>query len=100
MNATANSPSSGMPSLGLPAGLVIKESVARKAPLLSRNASIALGVVGLHIAFIWALQSGLLMRAAEIISPAEVLTQFIEPPAPKVEPVPPKPPEPVKKPVV
>ncbi|MES2510818.1 MAG: energy transducer TonB [Pseudomonadota bacterium] len=100
MNAIPNSPSSGMPSLGLPPGLVIEPTPQAKAPLLSRNASIGLAVVGLHIAFIWALQSGLLMRAAEIIIPAEVLTQFIEPPAPKVEPVPPKPPEPVKKQVV
>lgn len=61
---------------------------------LSRNAVIALAVVGLHVAFIWALQSGLLMRAAEIIVPAEILTQFVDPPAPKVEPVPPTPPTP------
>ncbi|MCZ8256281.1 MAG: energy transducer TonB [Polaromonas sp.] len=63
-------------------------------PPLSRNAVIALVVVGLHVAFIWALQSGLLMRAAEIIVPAEILTQFVDPPAPKVEPVPPTPPTP------
>jgi protein TonB len=55
---------------------------------------IALVVVGLHVGFIWALQSGLLMRAAEIIVPAEILTQFVDPPAPKVEPVPPTPPTP------
>ncbi|AYQ29186.1 MULTISPECIES: energy transducer TonB [unclassified Polaromonas] len=61
---------------------------------LSRNAVIALVVVGLHVAFIWALQSGLLMRAAEVIVPAEILTQFVDPPAPKVEPVPPTPPTP------
>jgi protein TonB len=61
---------------------------------LSRNAVIALAVVGLHVGFIWALQSGLLMRAAEIVVPAEVLAQFIDPPAPKVEPVPPTPPTP------
>jgi protein TonB len=61
---------------------------------LSRNAVIALTVVGLHVGFIWALQSGLLMRAAEIVVPAEVLAQFIDPPAPKVEPVPPTPPTP------
>jgi len=68
---------------------------------LSRNAVIALVVVGLHIGFIWALQSGLLMRAAEIVVPAEILTQFINPPAPKAEPVPPTPPTPAvqKKPV-
>ena len=61
-----------------------------------RNAIIAVAVVALHVGFIWALQSGLLMRAAEIIVPAEVLSQFIEPPAPKVTPVPPAPPSPPK----
>jgi protein TonB len=61
---------------------------------LSRNTVIALAVVALHVGFIWALQSGLLMRAAEIVVPAEILTQFVDPPAPKVEPVPPAPPAP------
>jgi protein TonB len=61
---------------------------------LSRNAVIALAVVALHVGFIWALQSGLLMRAAEVIVPAEILTQFVDPPAPKVEPVPPTQPTP------
>jgi protein TonB len=56
---------------------------------------IALAVVALHVGLIWALQSGLLMRAAEIVVPAEILTQFVDPPAPKVEPVPPAPPTPV-----
>lgn len=65
----------------------------KRAPL-SRNALIAIAVVLLHVAFIWALQSGLLMRAAEIIVPAEILTQFVDPPAPKVDPVPPVPPTP------
>lgn len=64
---------------------------------LSRNAVIALVVVALHVGFIWALQSGLLMRAAEIVVPAEILTQFVDPPAPKVEPAPPLPPKPVVK---
>ena len=59
---------------------------------LSRNAIVALAVVALHVGFIWALQSGLLMRAVEIIVPAEVLSQFIEPPAPKVTPITPVPP--------
>lgn len=61
---------------------------------LSRNTVIALSVVALHIGFIWVLQSGLLMRAAEIVIPAEILTQFVDPPAPKAEPVPPAPPTP------
>lgn len=58
---------------------------------LSRNAVIALLVVALHVGFIWALQSGLLMRAAELVVPAEVLSQFVDPPAPKLEPLPPPP---------
>lgn len=62
---------------------------------LSRNAVIALMVVALHVGLIWALQSGLLMRAAELVVPAEVLSQFVDPPAPKAEPVPPAAPTPV-----
>ncbi|MDB5964319.1 MAG: energy transducer TonB, partial [Polaromonas sp.] len=58
------------------------------------NMVIALAVVAFHVVFIWALQSGLLMRTAELIVPAEVLSQFIEPPAPRVTPVPPTPPAP------
>ena len=61
---------------------------------LSRNTAIVLAVAALHAGFIWALQCGLLMRAAELVVPAEVLSQFVEPPAPKIEPVPPTPPAP------
>ena len=59
---------------------------------LSRNAVIALMVLLLHIGLIWALQSGLLMRTAELLVPAEVLAQLIEPPVPKPEPAPVPPP--------
>ncbi len=58
---------------------------------LSRNAVIAGSVVLLHVAGLWALQSGLLRRAAEVIVPAEVLSEFITPPAPPPPPVPPPP---------
>ena len=61
-------------------------------PRLSRNTVIAIAVVALHVGLIWALQSGLLMRTAELIVPVEVLAQFIEPPQPIQEPVPPAPP--------
>lgn len=61
---------------------------------LSRNALIALVVVALHVGFIWVLQSGLLMHTAELVVPAEVLSQFIDPPAPRVEPAPPVAPTP------
>ena len=64
---------------------------------------IALSVVLLHIGALWALQSGLLLRAVQIILPAEILSEFIEPPAPKIVPPPPRspaPPVPALQPVV
>ena len=67
--------------------------------VISRNAAIALVVVVMHVGLIWALQSGLLMRVAEVVVPVELLSQFIEPPAPKANTPPPKPSEPVKKPI-
>lgn len=67
---------------------------------VSRNAVIVGSVVALHVAGIWALQSGLVRKAAEVIVPAEVLSEFIAPPAPpappKVTPPPPAPPPPPK----
>ena len=66
-------------------------------PVISRNLAIALSVVLLHVGFIWALYSGLLMRAVELVVPVAVLTQFIEPPAPKVATPPPPAPPQVKK---
>lgn len=53
---------------------------------LSRNAVIAGSVVVLHVAGLWALQSGLVRKTAEIIIPAEVLSEFIAPPAPVAAP--------------
>ena len=57
----------------------------------SRNASLVLAVVGLHVGGLYALQSGLLRRAVEVVVPVEVLAQLIEPAKPKVEPPPPQP---------
>jgi len=59
---------------------------------LSRTAVIALAVVALHVGLIWALQSGLLLRTAQLIVPVEVLAQLIELPEPKPQPAPPAPP--------
>jgi len=69
-------------------------------PRVSRNAAIVAGVVGFHVLALWALQSGLLRRAVEVIVPVEILSEIITPPAPKVTPPPPAPPTPVKQPVV
>jgi periplasmic protein TonB len=62
----------------------------------NRNAFIAGAVLLFHVLAIWALQTGLLMRAVEIIVPVEVLAQMVELPMPKADPTPQKPPEPVK----
>ncbi|NUO73968.1 MAG: energy transducer TonB, partial [Frateuria sp.] len=42
----------------------------------SRNTAIAAGVVLFHVAALWALQSGLIRRAAEVIVPVEILAQI------------------------
>ena len=64
-------------------------------PPLNRNILIAASVVVLHVAVLWALQNGLLRRAAETVVPAEILTRIIEIEPPKVAPPPsPAPPSP------
>ena len=64
---------------------------------ISRNTVIVGSVIALHVVGIWALQSGLVRKAAEVIVPAELLSQFIAPPAPpQVTPPPPAPPPPPK----
>jgi periplasmic protein TonB len=75
----------------------MNESVRLGPPRLSRNAVVAGSVVLFHIAALWALQTGLVRRAIEIVIPATLLSEMISPPAPKEEPpVPmPKPPAPV-----
>nr|WP_315430078.1 energy transducer TonB [uncultured Albidiferax sp.] len=68
-------------------------------PRLSRNAVIVSSVLVFHGLAIWALQSGLVRKAIEIVVPVEMLSEFIEAPKPKVAP-PPPPPAPIKQPVV
>ena len=67
---------------------------------LNRNLVIGGSVVLFHVAALWALQSGLLRRAVEIVVPVAILSDIVTPPMPKAEPVPqpaaPKPPEPAK----
>lgn len=85
----SDDPPSSLPPFA-PAGTLNPKPLA-PPPRISRNAAIVLGVVALHVVLIWTLQSGLLMRAAEIIVPAELLAEFITPPAPMAPPAPPKP---------
>lgn len=60
---------------------------------MNRKLAIAINVVLFHIAALWLLQSGLLRHAVEIVVPAQVLSEFVNPPAP---PQPPPPPPPAK----
>lgn len=57
---------------------------------MNRNVVIAGGVVLFHAALLWALQTGLLRRAVEIIVPAQILSEIIAP-APPPAPPPPQP---------
>jgi len=60
----------------------------------NRLAVIVASVLLFHGAALWALQTGLLRRAVEVLVPAELLIEFIEPASPLVEPPPPTPPAP------
>ena len=60
-------------------------------PRISRNVLVIGTVLVLHVAALWAMQSGLLRRAVEVVITAEVLSELIDPPRPKVAPPPPQP---------
>jgi len=65
---------------------------------LDRNVTITAAVVLFHVAALWALQTGLIRRAVEVIVPVEMLSEVLAPPSPKPDPVPQsKPQEPIKK---
>ncbi|WP_244898412.1 energy transducer TonB [Rhodoferax saidenbachensis] len=59
---------------------------SRTVPAMSRNTTIAVSVVLLHIGALWALQSGLLRRVVEIVVPAEILVEMMAPPAAEAPP--------------
>ncbi len=62
-------------------------------PAMSRNTTIVLSVIALHVAVLWAMQTGLLRRVAEAVVPSEILVEIMSPsvvpPAP--QPAPPQP---------
>lgn len=64
---------------------------------MNRRLLIVAAVIGLHVLGLWALQSGLLRRAVEMVIPVQVMAELIEMPQPEVAPAPP-PPEPAPKP--
>jgi protein TonB len=65
---------------------------------MNRNTSIVIGVVLLHVGALWALQTGLLRRVAELVVPAEILVEIMTPSPPVAMPAatPPKAPTPAK----
>jgi periplasmic protein TonB len=70
---------------------------AQLSKKLQHPATITAAVLLLHGAGLWALQSGLLVRALEAVVPAELISEVIEPPKPEL----PKPelPKPTEKPL-
>jgi protein TonB len=79
----------------------LPDSHASTVGTFNRHIAIGGGVVLLHIAAIWALQSGLLRRAVEVVVPVTILSEMVAPPAPPPPaPVPPSLPEPAKPAVV
>ena len=66
---------------------------------LSRNTLIVASVLLLHGVALWALQTGLIRRMVEVLVPVQMLSEFIEPPKPRVIP-PPAPPKVVAAPAV
>jgi len=61
------------------------------SPVLSRNVIVVISVIAFHAFALWMLQTGLLRRAVEMIVPAQVLAEFIDPPRPQQDPPPPPP---------
>ena len=60
---------------------------------ISRNTLIVASVLLFHGAALWALQTGLIRRVVEVLVPVQMLSEFIEPPKPRVTPPPPAPPK-------
>ncbi|UCU92143.1 energy transducer TonB [Hydrogenophaga taeniospiralis] len=90
--------SSASASLALP--LSGAPQAPTPTPRMDRRLFIVIAVVGFHVLGLWALQTGLLRRAVELVVPVQVMAEFIELPQPQVTPTPPPPqpqPEPVPK---
>lgn len=59
-------------------------------PAMSRNTTIVVSVLALHVLVLWAMQMGLLRRVVEAVVPPEMLVEIMAPPAPeqKQQPLP------------
>lgn len=66
---------------------------------MNRKPLVVINVILFHVAALWALQTGLLQRAVEIVIPAQILSEFIAPLRPEITPPKPRtvqPPVPLK----
>lgn len=82
------------------AGVRAAAGPAPAAPrALGRHALVIAVVVAAHAGLILALHSALTAPTPPVVVPAQVLAEFIAPPAPQVQPAAPKPPVPPSKPV-
>lgn len=80
-----------MKPLGADAALSLSVAHPAMTSLPSKRLVVVGAVVGLHVVAVWALQTGLLRRAAELIIPVQVMADLIELPQPQVAPPPPAP---------
>jgi len=78
-------------------GLMIRPNTTLGLYRPSQTVTVLLGVVALHVAGLWALQSGLLMRAVESVIAVEIISDLVELPKPKVETPTPQPPKVMQK---
>ncbi|MFM2051071.1 MAG: hypothetical protein RL682_1562 [Pseudomonadota bacterium] len=69
-------------------------------PAMNRNVTIVISVIALHMAVLWAVQTGLLRRVAEAVVPAEILVEIMAPAAPVALPKPMQQPQPTVQPKV
>jgi periplasmic protein TonB len=72
--------------------------VHHMTPDAKRKLTVVANVLLFHVAVLWAMQSGLLSKAVELVVPVHMLSEFIAPPAPKAVPPPPAPPVSAKQP--
>jgi periplasmic protein TonB len=63
-------------------------STALHRPFMNRQTTVVVSVIALHMWVLWALQSGLLRRVADVVVPAEILVEIMAPPAPPMPPAP------------
>jgi protein TonB len=55
---------------------------------MNRKAPIVISVIALHVAVLWAMQTGLMRRVVEVVMPTEIVVEIMSPAAPMPSPKP------------